>query len=172
MKVRRFAGVSARERDLVVRLTKRCLRELCKKEHELPTSFTEACEALTLTVKARGERSSGCRRGITIDVSAYRSGARTLLEYPAFASDRVIGSRVDAEPIAVLWGTVAHEVSHFVQYRYGPDTRWLTKTYRRAHGEGFRDIYRILRARVVNPFLESGSSDGVSVGLSASAMAS
>lgn len=170
--MRRFAGVSARERDLVVRLTKRCLRELCKKEHELPTSFTEACEALTLTVKARGERSSGCRRGITIDVSAYRSGARTLLEYPAFASDRVIGSRVDAEPIAVLWGTVAHEVSHFVQYRYGPDTRWLTKTYRRAHGEGFRDIYRILRARVVNPFLESGSSDGVSVGLSASAMAS
>ena len=157
---------------MVVRLTKRCLRELCKKEHELPTSFTEACEALTLTVKARGERSSGCRRGITIDVSAYRSGARTLLEYPAFASDRVIGSRVDAEPIAVLWGTVAHEVSHFVQYRYGPDTRWLTKTYRRAHGEGFRDIYRILRARVVNPFLESGSSDGVSVGLSASAMAS
>ena len=158
MKVRRFAGVSARERDLVVRMTKRCLRELCKKEHELPASYAEACEALTLTVKARSERSSGCRKGITIDVSAYRAGARTLLEYPAFASDRLIGSRVDAEPIAVLWGTVAHEVSHFIQYRYGPDTRWLAKTYRRAHGEGFRDIYRILRARVVNPLLgvESG----------------
>ena len=77
-----------------------------------------------------------------------------LLEYPAFANDPVIGSRHAITPVLVVAGTIAHEVSHFVQYRYGPDTRWLHKRYRKPHGEGFRDIYRILRSKVVNPHIQ------------------
>ena len=57
--------------------------------------------------------------------------------------------------VIALAATVAHEISHFVQYRYGPDTRWLQRKYRKPHGEGFQDIYRILRSRVVNSHFES-----------------
>ena len=154
MKVIQRVGVSAKDRDLALRWVKRCLREITRKDYELPVDYSEASNDLVLTVKREGHRSSACAKGITIDISPYAKGSSALLEYPAFAHDPVIGSRNAITPELVLAGTIAHEVSHFVQYRYGPDTRWLKKRYHKPHGEGFRDIYRILRSKVVNPHLQ------------------
>ena len=127
MKVIQRRGVSAKDRDLALRWVKRCLREITRKDYELPVDYSEASNDLVLTVKREGHRSSACAKGITIDISAYAKGSSALLEYPAFALDPVIGSRNAITPELVLAGTIAHKVSHFVQYRYGPDTRWLKK---------------------------------------------
>ena len=153
MKVIQRAGVSAKDRELTLKWVKRCLREITRKDYELPVDYAEARNDLVVTVKRAGHRSSACAKGITIDISAYTRGPSALLEYPVFAQDSVIGSRDAIAPEMVLAGTIAHEVSHFVQYRYGPNTRWLQKRYRKPHGEGFQDIYRILRSQVVNPHL-------------------
>ena len=154
MKVIQRTGVRATDRDLALKWIKRCLREITRKDYELPVDYVEARSDLVVTVKRAGHRSSACAKGITIDISAYTKGSSALMEYPAFAQDPVIGSRHAITPELVLAGTIAHEISHFVQYRYGPDTRWLKKRYRKPHGEGFRDIYRILRSKVVNPHLK------------------
>ena len=154
MKVIQRTGVSAKDRDLALKWIKRCLREITRKDYGLPVDHGGARNDRVVTVKRAGHRSSACAKGITIDISAYTKGTSTLLEYPAFAHDPVIGSRDAITPELVLAGTIAHEISHFVQYRYGPNTRWLKKRYRKPHGEGFRDIYRILRSRVVNPHLK------------------
>lgn len=151
MKVIQRAGVSAKDRDLTLKWVKRCLREITRKDYELPVSYGDARGDLVLTVKRAGHRSSACAKGITIDISAYTNGSSALLEYPAFAQDPVIGSKSAIAPELVLAGTIAHEVSHFIQYRYGPNTRWLQTRYRKPHGAGFQDIYRILRSQVVNP---------------------
>ena len=154
MKVIQRMGVSAKDRDLALKWVKRCLREITRKDYELPVDYGQARSDLVVTVKRAGHRSSACAKGITIDISAYTKGFSALLEYPAFADDPVIGSRDAITPELVLAGAIAHEISHFVQYRYGPNTRWLKKRYRKPHGEGFRDIYRILRSKVVNPHLQ------------------
>ena len=144
-------GVAAKERDVAVKWIKRCLRTITRKEHELPVDYATARSDIAVTLKHAGHRSSACAKGVNIDLLAYFRGASTLSEYPAFAHDRVIGSRADLTPELVLAATIAHEVSHFVQYRYGPETRWLMNRYRKPHGGGFQDIYRILRSQVVNP---------------------
>ena len=123
MKVIQRAGVRAKDRDLALKWIKRCLREITRKDYELPVDYGEARNDLVVTVKRAGHRSSACAKGITIDISAYTKGTSVLLEYPAFAQDPVIGSRDAITPELVLAGTIAHEISHFVQYRYGPDTR-------------------------------------------------
>ena len=155
MQVIQRIGVSAKDRDLALTWVKRCLREITRKDYELPVDYGEARNDFVLTVKLAGHRSSACAMGITIDILAYTKGFSALLEYPAYSHDPVIGSRNAITPELVLAGTIAHEISHFVQYRYGPDTRWLKKRYRKPHGEGFRDIYRILRSKVVNPHLQT-----------------
>ncbi len=155
MKVIQRIGVSAKDRDLALKWVKHCLREITREDYELPVDYGEACNDLVLAVKRAGHRSSACAKGITIDILAYIKGSSSLMRYPAFAHDPVIGSRKAITPELVLAGTIAHEVSHFVQYRYGPHTRWLKKRYRKPHGEGFRGIYRILRSKVVNAHLQN-----------------
>ena len=59
-------------------------------------------------------------------------------EYKAFENDPVIGAFKTDDVEAVIAATVAHEVAHHVQYRYGPCTRWLKKSYRKPHGDGFK----------------------------------
>ena len=144
-------GVAAEERDVAVKWIKRCLREITRKEHELPVDYATARSDITVTLKQAGHRSSACAKGVNIDLAAYLRQSSALSEYPAFARDRVIGSRANLTPELVLAATIAHEISHFIQYRDGPNTRWLMNRYRKPHGEGFQEIYRILRSQVVNP---------------------
>ena len=162
MRSHKGPNVTTAERDLVIKWTKRCLRELAKKEHELvdfhprPQTVASLQKTLMVNIKARNQRSNGGRNQITIDVrdAEIRGKRERFGEYKAYASDPVIGDITifdQEQGIAVI---VAHEVAHHVQYRYGPYTRWLKKSYRKPHGRGFQDIYRILRSRVVNPFVE------------------
>ena len=151
MQVITRSGVKAGERDVAIKWVKRCLREITRKDYELPVDYATARSQILVTLKRAGHRSSACAKGITIDLTSWSNQTTSLLEYPAFANDPVIGSRALLSPELVLAATIAHEVSHFIQYRYGADTRWLRHRYRKPHGEGFQDIYRILRSRVINP---------------------
>lgn len=158
MNIRASANIAAKEKQLVVKWIKRCLREITKAAYELPVDYPTARNDIAVTIKGAGHRSSACAKGITIDIVPFRKQQTHVLEYPAFAADKVIGSRANVSAEIVLAATVAHEISHFVQYRYGPDTRWLQRRYRKPHGEGFQDIYRILRSRVVNAHAESSAT--------------
>jgi len=148
-------GVTATQRNIAVKWIKRCLREITCKHYELPVDYADARTDIAVTLKLAGHRSSACERGVTIDMTSFNKSQTSLIEYPAFKHDPVIGSVEQMSPELALAGTIAHEVSHFVQYRYGPHTRWLRNRYRKPHGEGFQDIYRILRSRIVNPHLGS-----------------
>ena len=86
MNVIQRMGVSAKDRDLALKWVKRCLREITRKDYELPVDYGEARNDLLLTVKRAGHRSSACAKGITIDFSAYTKGSSALLEYPAVKS--------------------------------------------------------------------------------------
>ncbi len=151
MQVKVRGCIAATTRNIAIKWIKRCLREITRKNYELPVDYATARAEIVVTLKSAGQRSSACARGISIDLTAFNNGGTSLIEYPAFTKDPVIGSRETLPPESVLAATIAHEISHFIQYRYGPNTRWLRKRYRKPHGEGFQDIYRILRARVINP---------------------
>ena len=120
MKVIQRMGVSAKDRDLALKWVQRCLREITRKDYELPVDYGETRNHLIFTVKRAGHRSSACAKGITIDISACAKSSSTLLEYPVFEHGPVIGSTNVILPELVLAGTISHEVSHFVQYRYSP----------------------------------------------------
>jgi len=161
MRVSKAENVKTHEQGLVIKYTKLCLREMAKKEHELGKSYQELLNSIAVNVKHRGQRSYGGSWGICIDVLYLRRKRIRLNEYTAYYKDPVIGSVDDITPELVLLGVVAHEVAHHIQYRCGPWTRWLKKTYRKPHGEGFQSIYRILRSRVVNPRIEASRNRGV-----------
>lgn len=144
-------NVKAAEAKLVRKMADRCLRELAKAEHEIPASYERMKASCRVHVKYRGQCSYGGPEGITIDLWCLRKGDSCMHEYSAYASDPVIGSMDCVDPEHHLMCIVAHEVAHHVQYRWGPRTRWLKSKYKKAHGEGFRDLYRILRSRLVNP---------------------
>jgi len=172
-------NVTTYEKNLVLKYTKLCLREMAKKRYELcspplpntharnlPETVKRLQASCRVRVKCRNERSYYCGSyGITIDLSCLRQGTFLLKfrncgafhfsEYDAYDDDPVIGGSeacgLTYTPKGHLLMTVAHEVSHFLQYRCGPHTRWLRDTYRKPHGHGFQSIYRKLRSQVVNP---------------------
>ena len=78
-------GVAAKERDLATRWIKRCLREITRKNYELPVDYAVARSDIAVKLKQAGHRSSACAEGVNIDLTFYRSRSSTLLEYPAFA---------------------------------------------------------------------------------------
>lgn len=144
-------NVTKAEAKMVRKMADLCLRELAKAEHEIPATYTEMKRECHVHVKHRGQCSNGGAKGITIDLWSLRKGRSWMNEYPAYSDDPVIGDMECGDVENRLLCVVAHEVAHHVQYQWGPRTRWLKAKYRKPHGEGFRDIYRILRSRLVNP---------------------
>jgi hypothetical protein len=169
--------VSSAMHRLVISMTKKCLREICKKEHEvmyadecaimgLPSETHRrlttniAYQFIKVETRCRSRHSYGGEDGIIIDVSPYQYAIdhctpeewseMRFTEYPAFKNDPRIGSIFCDNPEICLLALVAHEVAHHVQYRYGPYTRHLKKKYQKPHGEGFRYIYGLLRSRLIN----------------------
>lgn len=167
MRIAKGKNITADERKVVEKWTKRCLREMSKREHEI-TNFRgkqvvlkDLQAGLSVYVKGRGQCSNGGRDQITIDVRSCDTRLNAygkFNEYKALADDSVIGSIDVATQEQCIAVVVAHEVAHHIQYRYGPHTRWLSKSYRKPHGQGFQDIYRILRRNVVNPFIEEANA--------------
>jgi len=165
--VRSSKKVSAKDREIVLKYVDLCLKEICKKEHEINTVFRSpikiqaARKNLLVTIRSSFVRSRGGRDEIIIDVADGRAAAsfRKVHEYKAFSKDPVIGSfSTRSKEKGIAW-IVAHEMAHHIQYRYGPWTRWLKKNYRKPHGEGFQAIYRILRSRIVNKIPEPSEEE-------------
>jgi len=161
LRIAKAKNVSVAERNLVAKWVKKCLKELAKKDHEIadrfvdakPIKYADMIDNIEVYCKGSGQRSNGGCYKINIDIKGAHREAKVgkFHEYKAFENDPVIGAFKTDNVEAVIAATVAHEVAHHVQYRYGPCTRWLKKSYNKPHGDGFKDIYRILRARVVNP---------------------
>tara|TARA_S200002703_G_scaffold55565_1_gene48173 strand:+ start:219 stop:740 length:522 start_codon:yes stop_codon:yes gene_type:complete len=162
---KRGDNVTPEEHKLVVRFAKQCLREICKKQYEVqigvtyprvrPLTYTDALDRIQVSTKYRNQRSYGGAKGISIDVRHYRESLTSFHEYKSFANDPVIGSITNcADSELLLKCLVAHEVSHHIQRRYGPFTRYLKKTCNKPHGDGFKTIYRELRRTLVNPYIE------------------
>lgn len=166
MQIRSIRGsnVTAAEHNLVLKFTKHCLRELCKKKYEVcfhgkPVTYREALTNCVVKTKYRSQASNGGAARICIDMQRYRSKLSSFKEYASFADDPVIGNIPDCNDRELLLKClVAHEVAHHVQYRYGPHTRWLKNNYQKPHGDGFKNIYRELRRTLVNPKIKPMSA--------------
>jgi len=83
-------------------------------------------------------------------------------EYKRIRSDPVIGEAWYPDWLGVLRSVTAHEVAHIVQRNIahgefeGPMRK---EDYLKAHGCGWRDIYRELRTAVVNPHRVEAPAD-------------
>lgn len=175
MKVTRAKNVLPEHRVLVTKMVKECMRELAKKQYEIPATQRQLQDNCCVHIKRiDGQRSNfqkigiydGRRNKITINLHSYldddwvrydrdkeRYFQRSpyICEYKAFKDHPIIGSVRNCDLESVLRYTVAHEVAHYVQYEWGPKTRYLKDTYEQSHGKGFQTIYRYLRQAVVNP---------------------
>jgi len=157
---KRGKNVTVEDRVLVLKMVKQCMTELNKSKHEIGFDVQKSFwKPLHVLIKNKSQRSYAYEdESISIDVSEYHKGGRWLNEYAAYRSDPVIGERTQAAtPESVLFGVVAHEVAHHVQYAYGPHTRMYKSTCKKSHGDAFQDIYRILRSTLVNPQLDAAA---------------
>jgi hypothetical protein len=158
---KRGKNVTVADRVMVLKMVKRCMTELNKPKHEIgflrQKSFWKPLE---VRIKNKGTScASGKGSWISIDLSRYHKGDKYFREYAVYASDPVIGERKEAAtPESMLFGIVAHEVAHHVQFAYGPYTRMYKGNFRKPHGHCFQDIYRILRSTLVNPELDAHES--------------
>jgi hypothetical protein len=141
----RGGNVTLEEHNMVVDMAARCMKELSKREYEMPRFNRK----VTVKTKYRDQRSYGGAEGISIDVSCLRKQRTFHREYDAYADCKLIGSYNCDDPKMVLLGIVAHEVAHHVQYRYAKSTRFK-KTWRKPHGDCFRTLYRYLRVKFIN----------------------
>jgi hypothetical protein len=158
VKCNRAKTVTTLERNIVLKMIKQCMTELNRPKHEIAQSGTKFSKPFDLEIRDQSSGNSGHANEecIMINIHNFKKGNTRLWEYAAYISDPVIGGREEgATPESVLLALVAHEVAHHVQYAYAPMSRVYKKSYRKAHGHGFQDIYRILRANVVNPKLDA-----------------
>ena len=157
---KRGKNVTVADRVMVLKMVKQCMTELNKPKHEIGFLRQKAFwKPLEVRIKNKGTScASGKGSWISIDLSRYHKGDKYFLEYAAYKSDPVIGERKEAAtPESMLFGIVAHEVAHHVQFAYGPYTRMYKGNFRKPHGHCFQDIYRILRSTLVNPELDASA---------------
>ena len=162
----RGPDVSMKDHNLVVKLAKKCLREICKKQHEIyfgsnPINYGDAVRHMLIYTENYSRRSWGSYGAIKINVGHYFGGCgrgvRGFTEYKAFADDPVIGSYRCNDWELLIFGIVAHEVSHHIQDYCGKWTRHLKHSYKKPHGHAFQNIYRTLRRTLVNPLVEESN---------------
>lgn len=154
---RRGHNVPADVHKLVVKMAARCMRELSKKDYELP----ELTRSIEVRTKKSGQASYGGASGITIDVGDFIRGSKFVWEYAAIRKDPVIGRVRDAGSAEnMLFALVAHEVAHHVQRRYANSMSfaWRVKM-KKPHGDGWRMIYRWLRRELVNPAIAAATKE-------------
>jgi len=139
-------------------MVRKCMRHLAKKDYELGITKLDIENAVAITRVVDKKWASATyadRRVIQINLSYWQhaEGRHYQREYKAFEKCHVIGGRWCDNLEQSLWLTVSHEVAHHVQYKKGPLVRWINKTYRKPHGQAFRQIYALLRSELVNPML-------------------
>jgi len=150
------------EEKLIERMVRRCMNHLKCKDYELGIKKHHVTEAVSCTkVVNKGWCSVATYGGkdvIQINLAYWQHGKSGWhKEYDAFDKCPVIGGRYTKSLEEDLWMSVSHEVAHHVQHKFGPRCRWLKKTWRKPHGQGFKTIYAILRSKIVNPILDQGT---------------
>tara|TARA_B100000427_G_C15443448_1_gene566209 strand:+ start:283 stop:777 length:495 start_codon:yes stop_codon:yes gene_type:complete len=156
MRITKCKNVTTAERDLVKRLTKKCIKEIVKAKWEItgPNSkrltMADVWDKLYLKIKCKGQRSYGGKNYVCIDVAQFRKGNTFVDEYARIKNDPVIGAMEFATPEDALMLTVAHEVAHMIHFNYWDTTRWLRNGDQSTHGKNWQKIYRILRRELVN----------------------
>lgn len=83
-------------------------------------------------------------------------GGSRFLEYRHYHNDPEIGGFLSDDWKDGLRALTAHEFAHVVQMiltKYLPADQ--AKPYQKAHGDGFKDIYRLFRRTVINPHLSN-----------------
>lgn len=149
--------VTKEEAKMIERYVRRCIRHLSKKEYELDLPKNAADVAVRcLEVKRRQRSPSRAGRNlIRINLGYWQVGNRFHTEYASFDQDPTIG-RIEVTEDADHWFvSIAHEVAHHVQYRYGPRIKRYKGTYKKPHGDAFKAIYRYLRRDLVNPIINA-----------------
>jgi len=146
------------EERLIEKMVRRCMNHLKGKDYELGITQSDVESAVKCTrVVDKGWCSGatyGGKKHIQINLAYWQHGKGGWhKEYDAFDKCPVIGGRYTKNLEEDLWMSVSHEVAHHVQRKFGPKCSWLKNTCRKPHGQGFKDIYSILRSRIVNPKL-------------------
>ena len=137
--------VTPAEHKLVVKLARKCIRELSKRKYELPPLD----RYLIVATKAKGQRSYGGSGRISIDITDYRAGAVHQSEYDGYRNEPLIGNFHGTTKEQALLCKIAHEVAHHVQHRYAPFVSRFDD-YKKPHGRTFKTIYRYLRVALLN----------------------
>ena len=146
------------EERLIEKMVRRCMNHLKGKDYELGITQSDVESAVKCTRVVNKDWCSGATYGgkkhIQINLAYWQHGKGGWhKEYDAFDKCPVIGGRYTKNLEEDLWMSVSHEVAHHVQRKFGPKCSWLKNTCRKPHGQGFKDIYSILRSRIVNPKL-------------------
>jgi hypothetical protein len=152
--------IATADKNLIKKMVRKCIRLLNKKEYELdlPKDATDiALHRLSIVDKNVNGATYGGRNIIQINLSYWqhcKGFPHYECEYKAFDSHPTIGGATVNNLEENLWLTVAHEVSHHIQYRYCPSIRRFKNTYSKPHGDCFKAIYGYLRRDLVNPILK------------------
>lgn len=134
----------------------KCMRLLRKKEYELNITTEDVRKSIKYLKVTNATRSCAGAHEINIGLKSWSlsPGRKDFREYDAYAADKEIGSRSIKSVDEALFLIVAHEVSHFVQYRYCPKVKRFQYNYLKPHGDCFKTIYRYLRKDLVNPEID------------------
>lgn len=142
----------------VERMVKQCLRLLRHKDYELNITtkdIQDATKNLTVVSEPRG-KSCASANAIIINSGSWWRKYGTHVEYKNFENDPVIGTIRGVAPDHALMALVAHEVAHYVQFRFAPRAPNAIRRFadwRKPHGNTFKHIYRHLRRDLVNPMI-------------------
>jgi|TARA_R100000081_G_C4816873_1_gene175856 hypothetical protein len=147
-----------------------CINHLKKKKYELnipsKVSYYNGKKMLKLSpskfakkvlkIKQSGVRCKGGKNLIHIGLHyfQFKEGPGEDIEYKSYRDDSTIGNMYCQNNYQRLLITIAHEVSHHIQYKYCPRVDRFKTNYRKAHGECFKTIYRYLRRDLINPMIE------------------
>lgn len=96
-------------------------------------------------------QSPGINIAMHIATREHSSVAR-LYEYASFNDDPEIGGFYYTNADLKLGLHICHEMAHAVQYYR--NLKGVGLKYDRPHGQSFKEPYRLIRKKVLNPFLE------------------
>ncbi|MDK9793259.1 hypothetical protein [Vibrio sp. D431a] len=94
-------------------------------------------------------------------VRGFESGEFFYREYKSFCKDRYIGEFSTKNWKLPIYAIICHEVAHAFQFRLEREAiikgrSDVAADMAKAHGQGWRDVYRILRDKFVNGVLYEG----------------
>jgi len=143
--------------ELIETMVRMCVNHLMHKDYDLflpDNAIDRAVGVLHVRHDERGTPSRAGRNVIRINTCYWQVGNGIHTEYPSYARDPVIGAiDVGGSFTGHMLVTVAHEVSHHIQYAHYHRSPWLKHIYRKPHGDGFKRLYRHLRRDLVNDFV-------------------